>query len=331
MKRPATILLTGQDVRELLSLDECIAAVEAAFRLQGEGRTMPPGILGFHLPNGGFHVKAGVLELKRTYFAAKINGNFAGNGGRFGLPTIQGVLVLGDGENGCPLAVMDSTVITAQRTAGATAVAAKYLARKDSRVVAIIGCGVQAGFQLQALSRVLGLEKVWAFDQNSEKARQFAEQFSFDLGIQVAAAAECNTATRQSDVCVTCTTSRDYFLTREDVKLGTFIAAIGADNPEKQELDPALMAASKIVTDITGQCAAIGDLHHALEAGAVTAAEVHGELGEVVAGKKNGRSAEEEIVIFDSTGVALQDVAAAAIVYEKAASTGSGFSLNFAA
>ena len=138
-------------------------------------------------------------------------------------------------------------------------------------------------------------------------------------------------AVRQSDICVTCTTSRHPLLGADDVSPGTFIAAVGADNPQKQELHPGLMAQSKIVCDMLEQCAVMGDLHHALEAGVVTREYVHAELGEVVADKKPGRESQEEITIFDSTGMALQDVAAAAFLYEKAQRDGSGVRLDFAA
>jgi ornithine cyclodeaminase/alanine dehydrogenase-like protein (mu-crystallin family) len=117
---------------------------------------------------------------------------------------------------------------------------------------------------------------------------------------------------------------------RSDVRSGTFVAAVGADNPRKQELDSGLMASGKIVVDILEQCAAIGDLHHALEAGAVTKGDVYAELGEIIVGRKPGRTSEEEVIIFDSTGTALQDVAAAAVVYERALRAGRGVKLNLA-
>lgn len=139
------------------------------------------------------------------------------------------------------------------------------------------------------------------------------------------------TAVRQSDICVTCTTSRQPLLGDDDVSPGTFIAAVGADNAEKQEIHPSLMARSKIVCDVLEQCAAMGDLHHALDAGFVTRANVHAELGEIVARKKRGRESREEVTIFDSTGMALQDVAAAAFLYEKAQRDGTGVRLDFAA
>src|SRR5574341_102261 len=167
MKPNGTLLLTRREVSALLSLDECIAAVENAFRLHGEGKTSPPGILGIHTRDGGFHLKAGLLALDRTYFAAKTNANFPQNMARFGLPAIQGLIVLCDAENGYPLALMDSMEITILRTGAATAVAAKYLARPGARVATICGCGNQGRIQLRSLRQVLPLWEVNAFDTDS--------------------------------------------------------------------------------------------------------------------------------------------------------------------
>jgi alanine dehydrogenase len=331
MKPDEILLLTSREIRSLLTLDECIEAVEHAFRLYGEGKAIPPGVLSMHTCDGGFHVKVGLLELDRSYFAAKVNGNFPNNGIRFGLPTIQGVIVLCDSGNGTPMALMDSREITSLRTGAATAVAAKYLARRDSRTITICGCGNQGRVQLRALSRVCQLQTVFAYDNSEAQALRFAHELAADLKISVMAIADLGAAVRQSDICVMCTPSRQPLLGCDDVRSGTFVAAVGADNPEKQELHPSLMAKNKVVTDILEQCAVMGDLHHALDAGVLTRADVHAELGEVVAGKKPGRESEEEITIFDSTGMALQDVAAAAFLYEKAERNGSGVRLNFAA
>lgn len=331
MKSNDMVLLTSREIQSLLTLDECIDAVEHAFRVYGEGKAVPPAVLSVHAKDGGFHVKAGLLELGRSYFAAKVNGNFPENSSRFGLPTIQGVIVLCDAENGTPLAVMDSRDITTLRTAAASAVAAKFLARQDSRTITICGCGNQGRIQLKALSRICRLETVFAYDRDGEQAMRFSQDLTSELNISVKPVSDLRPAVRQSDICVTCTTSRQPLLGLDDVSPGTFIAAVGADNPQKQELHPSLMAKSKIVCDILEQCGAMGDLHHALDAGVVTRANVYAELGEVVAGKKPGRESQEEIIIFDSTGIALQDVAAAAVLYEKAQRHGSGVRLNFAA
>src|SRR5215213_11770720 len=188
IKPEGTLLLKRAEVAELLGLDECIAAVEHAFRLQAEGKAPPPGILGLHARDGGFHIKAGLLELDRTYFAAKTNANFPQNVKRHGLPLIQGVIVLCDGENGYPLALMDSIEITIQRTGAATAVAAKYLARPDAKVATVCGCGVQGRVQLKSLARVLRLEKVYAYDRDEAQSGRFAREMSGELQIEVASA-----------------------------------------------------------------------------------------------------------------------------------------------
>jgi alanine dehydrogenase len=329
MRPDGTLLLKRREVAALLCIEEYIAAIEQVFRLQGEGKAAPPGVLGVHARDGGFHLKAGVLELDRPYFAAKANANFPQNVRRFGLPLIQGVIVLCDAENGYPLAVMDSIEITIRRTGAATAVAAKYLARADSKVVTVCGCGNQGRVSLRALKQLLPIEKALAYDEDEAQAQGLAHELAQELRIEVEPVGDLEKAVRQSDIVVTCTPSKRAFVKRDFVSPGTFVAAVGADSPEKQELEPALLAQSKIVADITEQCATIGELHHALEAGVVTRENVHAELGEVVAGVKAGRASAEEVIVFDSTGMALQDVVAAAAVYEKAVQLGQGAVLNF--
>lgn len=330
MKPEGTLLLTRKGVAALLTIEESIAAVEHAYKLYGEGRTAPPGILGVHAGDGGFHIKAGLLELARSYFAAKINANFPENVKRFGLPVIQGVIVLCDGENGYPLAVMDSIEITIQRTGAATAIAAKYLARPDSKTATICGCGNQGRISLRALTKVLPIESAWVYDPDLAQAQRFASELAEELRIDIEIVSDLEAAVRQSDICITCTTSKQTFLKGDFVASGTFIAAVGADSAEKQELEPALLSRNKIVVDILEQCASIGELHHALDAGLMTKEDVHAELGEVITGAKPGRTSSDEIIIFDSTGMALQDVITAAAVYEKAFKEGTGTLMNFA-
>ena len=314
----STLLLTRREVAALLKIEECTEAMERMFRMYGEGKTQPPGVLGEHVQDGGFHIKAGVLELNRPYFAAKINANFPENPKRVGSPTIQGVIVLSDGANGYPLAVMDSTEITSQRTAAATAVAAKYLARPESKKLTICGCGNPGGAALRALRNLFPLEEVWAYDSDLTRSEEFADNLSAELAISIKPVARLADAVPHSDICVTCTPAKQFFLRPEHIAPGTFIAAVGADNEEKRELDPALLSENKVIADIVEQCASIGELHHALDARVMTRAQVHAELGEVVAGTKVGRTSSAEIIIFDSTGMALQDVMSAAFVYEKA-------------
>jgi alanine dehydrogenase len=331
MNPDGTLIIKRSEVASLLTLGECIGAVEEAFRLDEEGLSLAPGVLETLTGDGGFHIKAAGLRLAdRTYYAAKVNANFPQNTSRRGLPTIQGVVALYDGESGYPLALMDSIEITALRTGAATAVAAKYLARPNSKVATVAGCGVQGRVQLRSLTQVLRLEKVHAYDQDEALSGRFAGEMSEELGVEVIPVTDLPGAVGESDVCVTCTPSRRPFLMREHVRAGTFVAAVGADNPLKQELDPVLMASNKVVVDVLEQCAAIGDLHHAIAAGVMGKSDVYAELGAVVAGRTPGRTSEEEIIIFDSTGTALQDVAAARVVYEKALEAGLGYRLDLA-
>jgi ornithine cyclodeaminase/alanine dehydrogenase len=324
MSAVGTILLDRAEVATLLTLDECIAAVEGAFRQHGLGNTPAPRVLGMASVDGGFHVKAALLNSSSPFFAAKLNGNFFHNRERFAMPNIQGLIILCDARNGVPLAVMDSIEITILRTGAATAVAAKYLARPESKVVTLCGCGNQGRVQLRALSRVLPVQHVYAFDVREDQKQKLVRELSQELGIDIEPVRDLSAATRKSDVCVTCTPSRKFFLHKNHVLPGTFVAAVGADNDDKQELEPSLLACSKVVTDVREQCAEIGDLHHAIDAGLMCLSDVHAELGEIVADRKPGRTSAEEITVFDSTGTELQDVAAAAVVYERAARSNAG-------
>jgi len=312
------LVLTRQEIATLMNFNDYVTAVEEAFRQYDEGRALSPGVLDIEAHDGEFHIKAAGLQLERTYIAVKVNGNFSQNRSRFGLPTIQCAITLCDGTTGSLLAFMDSIEITINRTAAATAVAAKYLARPDSTSVTICGCGEQGKIQLIALKHVLPLERVYAFDLDEKTARTFAGQMAKDLNIPVIPVTTLKEAARNSDVIVTCTTSRRHFLSRDDVVPGVFIAAVGADSHDKQELDPNLMVSNKVVVDILEQCAAIGDLHHALKQGVLSRADVYAELGAIVSGRKPGRTSQDEIIILDTTGTALQDVAAAAAIYDRA-------------
>src|SRR5437764_13050910 len=201
-------ILTRGDVLELLTLRDCIVAVEDAFRLHAEGRTLGPGVLAVPAEGGGVHAKAAGLVGERSYFAAKTNANFPDNARRYGLPTIQGTVVLADARTGELLAVMDSGSVTALRTGAATAVAAKFLARPDARSATIVGCGVQGEIQLGAITTVLPLQRVMLFDIDHTRAESLAARAAGKNGVRLEAIKDLQAALRGSDVCVTCTTSR---------------------------------------------------------------------------------------------------------------------------
>ncbi|HTJ24221.1 MAG TPA: ornithine cyclodeaminase family protein [Gemmatimonadaceae bacterium] len=320
--------MTRTDVQTLLDPGSCIAAVERAFVAEVLGQTLPAGVLGTQAAGGGFHVKtAGVLG-EGQYFAAKVNANFPSNSAHHGLPTIQGVMSLHDARTGVVLALLDSPSITALRTGAATAVAARHLAPDDARVVAIAGCGVQARSQLRALAHVRSLTRVYAHDVDAGAAARFADEMRATLACEIEPVQAFAAKARMSDIVVTCTPTREAFLSVGDVRPGAFVAAVGADSNDKQELDPALLSTSTLVVDDTAQCATIGELHHALAAGLMTRDDVHATLAEIVAGRRPGRTGEREIIVFDSTGTGLEDVAAASMVYERALAVGAGMELR---
>ena len=277
-----------------LTIDECIPAVEDIFRAYGEGRVAAPVSLGID----HFHIKAAAGDV----FAVKINANFPDNPQRHGLPAIQGVIVLFDRDRGTPLVAMDSMLITTLRTAAATAVAAKYLARKDAKVLAIIGGGTQGRAHIEAIKRVRAIGEVFVYD--ADPARR-----------------NCNSideAVADADIVVTCTPSRSPILDVRHLRAGMFIAGVGADNPKKHELTPALLKECRVFADILEQSVTMGDLHHAIAAGVMSRGDVAGDLADVVCGRA-GRRTEDEMIVFDSTGTALQDLAAANVVWSAAA------------
>lgn len=325
-----TLLLGRADIARSMALADYIDAVEQAFGRLGAGQMAVPPVVHIPAPDGAFHIKSAAFVGEPAYVAVKVNGNFPDNQRCHGLPTIQGAIILCNGSDGSLLAVIDSIEVTAMRTGAATAVAAKHLAPRDTNTLTVIGCGVQGRVQLLSLLEVLPLTTVFAFDLDGKVADEFARQMSADTKINVIPVKHFADGTLASRAVVTCTSARRPYLGREHVRRGTFIAAVGADNDDKQELDVELMAEAKVVVDLLDQCAGIGELHHALDAGAMERADVVAELGDLVAGKVKPEFTADDIIVFDSTGSAIQDVAAAGIIYERARSASIGLAMEFA-
>ena len=326
----ATLALRRDDIRALMKPADYLRAVEGGFRALHDRTAISPAPLSLEMSRGSFHAKAAAITLDRSYAAIKWNGNFPENREQRHLPTIQGAILLCDGESGTLLAIMDSAEVTLRRTAAASALAAQFLARPGSATILICGCGEQGGAHLEALRSALPLRKGFCWDSDAERARAFAE-LAASQGFPMTRVEDVREAASASDVIVTCTTATHAFLTADAVKTGSFIAAVGADNPHKSEIEPALLAAACVVVDSRDQCAAMGDLHHAIETGQMNSADVHAELAEVVTGEKPGRTNDQQITLFDSTGVAVQDVASAALIYERAVASGAGTRLLLAA
>ena len=326
-----TLLLSRGDVADLLDHTTCRVAVERTFRDYGEGRVVTPGVLGYHAAAGGFHVKVGQsCGDPNPIVVVKTNANFPGNPGR-GLPTVRGLIQVFDSTTGALLAVMDSIEVTILRTAAATAIAATYLARPDARVLTVIGCGVQGRAHVRALEEVRSFGRIHLWDVDRLASTRLAADVSREGGPECAIADDLAVAVRTSDVVVTCTPSTSPVLQADWVPPGCFVAGIGADAEDKHELDPDLLARSKVVVDVLDQCVSIGDLHHALAAGFMRREDVHGELGQIVAGRRPGRTSAAETFVFDSTGMALQDAAACAVVIERARQRGGGTYVDFSA
>ena len=317
------VLLSGHDLRGLLTPKLVIEALREAYAALADNPGDQGRSTGFMIDGGSIHVKSGLLPGSHLAFASKVNVNLPDNWKLRGLPTIQGMVVVSDAKDGRPLAMMESIALTGIRTAATAALAARYGARKDSRRAAIIGCGAQAGFQLEAFKASFPLETVRVFDSDTARAETFARANS-TAACSMMAAPSVRDAVSGVDICITCTTSKSPILTDDLDLSGGFIAAVGADNPEKQEIAPGLMRRARILVDDIEACASSGDLNHALRAGAVSKDQVHAELADLAAGRKRGRMTEDELVIFDSSGSGVQDVAAAWVAYREAQRTGIG-------
>ena len=319
-----SLILTRGDIAALMRPADYLTAAESAFRALGDGTAELPPPLAIHGEHGAFHAKGAAIHLDRPWVAVKLNGNFPGNPAS-GLPTIQGAILLCDGADGSLLAIMDSIEVTVRRTAAATALAARHLARPEAAVVTLCGCGAQAVAQLEALRDVLPLTGGYCVDSDPGRTAAIARQTGLTATADLAA------ATRASDVIVTCTTATQPFLSSDMVRPGTFIAAVGADAPHKSEVDAGLMAKSLVVVDSLDQCLAMGDLHHTIAAGAMAPEGVHAGLSELVSGTKRGRTDMEQVTVFDSTGLGVQDVTAAAMIFDRARIAGVGLTIDLAA
>src|SRR5262245_53051998 len=243
------LLLSRADVARLMDFAGYVDAVEAGFLAAASSKALAPPAAAFHVPDGSYHAKAAaLLEGDPPVMAIKLNGNYPDNPAANGLPTVQGVIYLADATNGRPLALMDSIEITISRTGAATTLATRHLARRDARIATVCGAGVQGRVQVRAIAATLELARLHVWDIRHDAAKALATAMSKELGLDICAAADLSPV-RDSDVVVTCTSARKPFLTPDLVRPGTFIAAVGADNADKSEIDPALYAASVAVVD----------------------------------------------------------------------------------
>ena len=320
MESTNTIVLTQADVRSLAQMSSAVAAIEVAFAAHGRGETQMPVKVYLDLPE-----LDGDFRAMPAYF-----GNSAGvkwvnahprNPERFGLPSVLGMYILSDPATALPLAVMDATLLTAIRTGAAAAVASKYLARPDSKTVGFVGSGVQARTLLAALQVVFDDLEVVAADVNADAAQRFAAEAGGNAG-SIADAAAC-------DIVCAATPVREPVVQREWINPGCHINAMGADAHGKQELATQILLDAKVVIDDWDQACGSGEVNVPLDSGAMRRDHIHAALGEIVAGLQPGRESDDEITVFDSTGLAVQDVALARLIYDEAKSNGAGLEVDF--
>jgi len=309
-------------------MNEVIEAVELAFKEKGLGRVqMPAKIYLFYKKyNGDLRAMPSYLE-ELDISAVKIVNVHPDNRTKYGLPTVMATIVLVDPKSGAPIAIMGGTTITAMRTGAAGAVAAKYLARKNSKVVGLVGAGMQARTQLMGLLTLYGkLEEVKVYDKVEEARDKFIAEMEPKYGnlcslIPVGSVKE---AVEGADIVVTATPSRQPIVKNEWISPGMHINCIGADAPGKEELEPEILKRAKIIVDDAEQAVHSGEINVPISKGILTEQDIWAEIGEIVAGTKSGRESEEEITIFTSTGSAIQDAVTAHLAYRKALEKGIG-------
>jgi len=324
-----TLLLTDEEIKPLLSIGEVMEAVEEAFREKGLGYVqMPPKpYLFFEKYDGDLRVMPSYLE-RIDVSAVKVVNSHPHNPSSYGLPTVMAIIILIDPRNGAPLAVMGGSYITALRTGAAGGIAVKYLARKDSKVIGLVGAGTQARTQLAALiSLYKELDEVRVWSRTRETRNRFVskmrELYRKEVN-RIRPLESVKEAVEECDIVVTSTPSRNPIVMNEWISKGTHFNCIGADAPGKEEIDPAVLKGAKIVVDDWEQASHSGEINVPLTKGLIKKEDIWGDLGEIVAGLKAGRASRDEITVFDSTGLAAQDAVTAKIVYEKAISKNIG-------
>jgi alanine dehydrogenase len=320
------LLLSREDIQQCLDMPTCLEIVEQVFKAHGEGNVVMPPKLSLNLEGTGGWVNAMPAYLcPHNAAGLKWAGGWDRNSEK-GLSFIMGTILLIEPETGILLSVMEGEFITSIRTGAATGVTAKYLAKKDSRIVGIIGAGAQARMQLRALCEVFPLEEVRIIDIVPEALTRFAQEMEQKLGVSIKKAANNQEAVEGADIIVTATTSHQILVRQAWASKGAFVASVGS----YPELDPQLVFnAEKVVVDSWAQNKHRGELSHLVRDGLISEENIHGEIGEIVAGKISGREEEDEIIVACLIGLGSHDVGCAHFVYKEARKKGLGTTFDF--
>ena len=328
-RQKGVLILTWKEVEELLDMAEVIQSVEMAFKEKGTRKVqMPPKIyLNFDRYDGDLRAMPAYLSTLGIAGVKIVNSHSKNR--NIGLPTVMALIELVEPKNGRPLALLDGTKITSFRTGAASAVATKYLARKDSKVLGIIGAGVQSQTQIDAISKIINIEEINVFDAD-KKASERLTRFVADKGIpsKVLIKDSAKEAVIGSDIVSTATPSRSPIIFVDWLKAGVHINAIGADAPGKRELDPEILKKGKIIVDDTEQTMHSGEINYPISKGILLKEDIYAELGDIIVGKKMGRTSEADITIFDSTGLAILDVAVGYMIFQKAIKENRGIVID---
>jgi ornithine cyclodeaminase len=319
-------VLREREIRGLIGPKAALVAVRDGFARLARGEVTLPGVIGLDIPGsaGEVHVKGAHIK-GSAYFSIKEAAGFYKNPER-GLPVSSGVVLVFDATTGFLQAILlDNGFLTELRTGAAGALAADLLARRDAETVGIIGCGGQARYQLEALLGVRRPRRVIVYGRSAEPAARYAREMSDRFDVRVDLAASVQEAVTSGDIVITTTPSREPLVRAEWLRPGTHVTAMGSDGPDKRELETAaLVKADKVVADRLDQCLRLGEIHHAFAEGLLDPGRIYGELGELAAGLKPGRTSDAEITVADLTGVGVQDAAVADCVVAAALAEGLG-------
>ncbi len=312
-------IFNEEQIRAAVDVETAIAAVRAAFAADGRSETVVPAVINLAIPGteGEFHVKTAFVA-GIPHVAVKVASGFYDNPLR-GLPTGSGMMMLFDASTGMPAALLlDNGYLTDVRTGAAGAVAADCLAPAGVRTVGVIGSGVQARQQIACLRSVRSFERLVAWSIDAPGLRCYVDEMRQRWSVDAAIAEGPERVVREADILITCTPSRQPIVRAEWLHAGMHVTALGSDGPGKQELEATCLArADLVVCDRVAQCARLGELQHALAAALVAEADLDTELGQVVAGRKPGRTGERQITIADLTGVGFQDTAIASAAFAR--------------
>ena len=327
-----TLLLNKSEVGSLIDLEDILESVENGYRSFSSGLVVQPDFMTIVKPgtHTGFDFKGG-LDLGGGYITIKSSSGGYPDNPKIGLPTGMNTVFLYEADTSALKCIMDGTWITGCRTAAAGAISVKYLSRKDSSSICIIGAGNQGRRQLRAMARVRNITDVYVWGYSEDEITSYIADMSPELhGIKFHPCSSAEEGIRKADIVVTATIGRRApIVKREWLKPGTHIAAIGADMPDKQELCTDVFKGAKVVNDSIKLCVKNGETHHAVDEGVIKVEEIYAEIGDIILGKKPGRENDDEITIFDTVGMAIQDNVTAVSLYNMAVKKGLGVKYDF--